>query len=273
MLHCSNYLPWEVVRKHINDFTKRMQYSGYDKMFRYHVVNGAITAYKRIQEKEELGIRPINRPKDWNRESRRKEKVEKRNNWYRNGGFDSVLFVTMTPNGELKRRYEKEIRKSGLRIKVIERAGRTLKSQLQTSNPFREKICGRVDCFVCTTSNIGNCDTEGITYKIQCEAGNCTNDIYKGESSNSGYTRGGQHLRDLHAKSVQNSPLWRHCVEKHNGQIQRFAMSITGTYRNDSMLRQISEAVQIDNVDPVHLMNTRAEWRMTRVPRASITAR
>ena len=110
-------------------------------------------------------------------------------------------------------------------------------------------------------------------YKIQCDAGNCTNDIYKGESSNSGYTRGGQHLRDLHTKSLQNSPLWRHCVEKHNGQIQRFTMSITGTYRNDSMLRQISEAVQINNVDPVHLMNTRAEWRMTRVPRASITAR
>ena len=48
-------------------------------------------------------------------------------------------------------------------------------------------------------------------------------------------------------------------------------MSVTGTFRNDSMLRQITEAVQIDNEDPRRLMNTRAEWNMTRVPRAVIT--
>ena len=43
-----------------------------------------------------------------------------------------------------------------------------------------------------------------------------------------------------------------------------------GDTGNDAMLRQISEAVQIDNVDPEKLMNTRAEWNMTRVPRATI---
>ena len=37
------------------------------------------------------------------------------------------------------------------------------------------------------------------------------------------------------------------------------------------MLRQITEAVQIDNVGARELMNTRAEWDMTRVPRAAIT--
>ena len=113
MLHCSNYLPWEVVSQHINNFMKKMQYSGYDKMFRYHVVNSAIKAYQRIREKEELGIRPVNRPKDWEKETRRKQKQEKRKNWYKDGGLDSVLFfVTMTRNSELKRRYEKEIRRS-----------------------------------------------------------------------------------------------------------------------------------------------------------------
>ena len=48
-------------------------------------------------------------------------------------------------------------------------------------------------------------------------------------------------------------------------------MNITGTFRNDAMLRQITEAVQIDDVTPRELMNTRAEWNMTRVPRALIT--
>ena len=49
-------------------------------------------------------------------------------------------------------------------------------------------------------------------------------------------------------------------------------MSVTGSYKNDTMIRQITEAVQINNMDPDSLMNDRAEWNMTRVPRTVITA-
>ena len=48
-------------------------------------------------------------------------------------------------------------------------------------------------------------------------------------------------------------------------------MSVTGTYKNDAMLRQIAEAVQINNTDTGALMNDRAEWNMTRVPRVIIS--
>ena len=47
-------------------------------------------------------------------------------------------------------------------------------------------------------------------------------------------------------------------------------MSVTGTFKDDAMLRQITEAVQIENLDPEKLMNSRTEWNMTRVPRATI---
>ena len=47
-------------------------------------------------------------------------------------------------------------------------------------------------------------------------------------------------------------------------------MKVTGTFKNDAMLRQITEAVQIESTNPDSLMNTRAEWNMTRVPRATI---
>jgi hypothetical protein len=46
-------------------------------------VNGAINAYQKIREKEDLGIRPMHRPKNWERESRRKEKEMKRKRWYK----------------------------------------------------------------------------------------------------------------------------------------------------------------------------------------------
>ena len=56
----------------------------------------------------------------------------------------------------------------------------------------------------------------------------------------------------------------------HNSRMQQFKTSVTGMFKNDVMLRQITEAVQIENVDPGRLRNTKAEWNMTRVPRATI---
>ena len=94
--------------------------------------------------------------------------------------------------------------------------------------------------------------------------------IYKGESGDSGYTKGKKQASDLNARN-EKSALWKHCRDIHNREIQEFRMKITGTFRNDPMLRQVTEAVQIDNEDPIKLMNTRAEWNMTRVPRAMIT--
>ena len=272
LLHCSRWLSWEAVLYHLNRFTLKMQYSGYKKTLRYDVKKSAINAFLKMMEKEEKGIRPINRPKSWRRAERRNQKEDKKKNWYRQGGFDSVLFVPTTPAGKLKRMYEDEIRKTGIRIKVVERTGRTLKSQLQTSDPFRPEVCGRLDCFVCTTTGKGNYQTEGITYKIGCGGEPCTKrGKYKGESAANAYTRGLRHIKDLATRDAKHSPLWRHCLTEHGGEMQTFHMSVTGTYRNDPMLRQISEAVQINNTDLDEIMNDRSEWNMTRIPRSVIT--
>ena len=271
MLHCSKDLPREEVLKHQNNFMRKMQYSGYDKTFRYTVVKSAKNAYETIRENEERGIRPMHRPKTWRRVERMAEKEEKKKIWYKRGGFDSVLFIPTTPEGKLKRMYEQVIRRSGIRVKVLERTGRTLKSQLQTSNPFKEPNCGREECFVCSTFGQGNCNTEGITYRIDCGGGNCRKSIYKGETAHNAYTRGVEHMGRLAAKDLTHSPLWRHCQEQHGGEVQTFLMSVTGTYRNDAMLRQITEAVQINNMEVGDRMNDRAEWNMTRIPRTVIT--
>ena len=75
----------------------------------------------------------------------------------------------------------------------------------------------------------------------------------------------------LAARDLNNSPLWRHCLEQHGGEVQTFLMSVTGTFKNDAMLRQITEAVQINNMEVGERMNDRAEWNMTRIPRTVIT--
>ena len=230
-----------------------------------------MNAYEQIKIREENGIRPIHRPKDWKRDERIEEKERKKRDWYKQGGFDSVLFVPSTPNAKLKKMYDYEIRNSGLRIRTVERTGRTLKSELHRSNPFKTENCGRIDCFVCTTTEKGNCRTESITYSIECMGENCTRKIYKEESASNAYTRGREHLRRLTAKDIDQSPLWRHCVDEHGGVGQQFGMSVTGSYRNDTMSRQITEAVQIERTDSNILMNDRAEWNMTSLPRNVIT--
>ena len=271
ILHCSRYIPWDTVRDHLSNFTKKMQYSGYEQSIRYDVTKSAINAYQTMMENEASDIRPINRPKDWRRIERIMSKEKKRREWYKQGGFDTVLFVPSTPKGKLKHMYESEIKKSGVRMKVIEKTGRTLKSQLQTSDPFKVGSCTSVDCFICTTSRKGNCRTESVTYEIECGGQNCMERKYKGETASNGYTRGHKHITDLAGRNVENSPLWRHCLEEHGGEVQDFQMAVTGTFRNDTMLRQIAEAVQIENAQPGTLMNNRAEWNMTPVPRSTIT--
>ena len=251
----------------------KLQYSGYDQEFRHEVAKSAINAYETIRDNEERNVRPMHRPKDWRKIERMEGKEAKRKGWYRQGGFDSVLFVPSTKDGKLKQGYQNIIRNSGFRVKVVERTGRTLKSQLQTSNPFRGDVCGRGDCFICTTSGKGNCATESVTYRINCQGEGCVKNVYKGETASNGYTRGVEHLTHLNSRNVDNSPLWRHCVLQHGGDLQSFNMSITGSYRNDAMLRQIVEAVQINNTDRDVLMNDRSEWNMTPVPRAVIMNR
>ena len=103
----------------------------------------------------------------------------------------------------------------------------------------------------------GNCNSEGITYNLKCKTECETKD--RGESSGNGYTRGDEHLTNLNNRDLRQSPLWRHCLEVHNGEVQEFEMNVTRSFKNDAMLRQITEAVQIDNTEQGRLMNTRAE--------------
>ena len=53
--------------------------------------------------------------------------------------------------------------------------------------------------------------------------------------------------------------------------MQEFGMRVTGNL-NDTMIRQITEAVKIDRTDTNILMNDRTERNMTSLPRTVIAA-
>ena len=267
MLNCSVDVPWEHVAREASNMVCRMQFSGFSTKFRYEVVDSALRAYDEIHRKVEQGERPLYRSYDWEREERDREKKEKRLGWYKRGGYDSVIFIQSTPGSELKRRFQAEVDRSGLRIRVVEKAGRSVKSALQRSDPFKSNTCDRGECLVCDTGGKGSCSKEGVNYEIVCVG--CGEGTYHGETSKNGFTRGKKHLQELDGRSA-SSVIWRHCSERHGGTIQDFTMNITGNYRNDAMLRQISEAVRINNTPREQLINNRSEWNYLQFPRVTV---
>ena len=269
MLHCSRNLPYEVKVRHINDFILRMQYSGYNKEFRYDVTKSAMKAYDNILEKDALGEKPIHRAKDWKIEERRKEKVKKKENWYKNKGSETVIFVPYTPHSQLKSIYMELIKQSKLKIKVVERSGINIRRLIHKPNANREGDCKRDDCFVCKSGGKGSCSKNSVRYDIQCEQGCKMKAIYEGETSYNAYTRGKEHANAYESKE-EKSMLWKHCVDKHESNPVEFKMNVKKSFGKDTMMRQIDEGVSIYNTQKERLMNSRSEWNIVRVPEARI---
>ena len=257
MTRCSPNLEWRDVIPHLNEAMKRVQYSGYNKQFRCEVLKSAINAYKKIKEKDRNGTQPMYRKRDWRKEEREKEKKKKRTGWFRKGGKRSVIFIPATPKSKLKKLYEDAIRKSELPISVVERSGITLKNKLQKSDPLgKAKKChNKEECMICMNGG-KSCRKEGITYEIECEE---CGDKYIGESARNGYTRGREHLNEYKNKS-KNSVLLRHAGEKHDDTSRNttYKMRITGIYKGDPTLRQVTESVKIQNSR--NIINNKCEW-------------
>ena len=160
MRNCHPDLPWKEKVARLNTFTERMRDSGYPERYRAEVIQSGLKGYEKMLEVEKTGGRPVNRLKKTNREERR-QKLQKKDTWYKEGGFSTVLFVPCTPGGILCK-HLKEIETRGRedrqwRVKIIEMGGQTLQSQLSKSNPWQGK-CSMETCFPCKRDkgSVGN---------------------------------------------------------------------------------------------------------------------
>ena len=139
------------------------------------------------------------------------EKSGKRDDWYKRGEDEAVIFVPATTGSQLQKKYQSEIRNQGYKIKVVEKTGTTLKKVLQKSNPFKQQRYGGKNCLVCKQAGRGPCNAHGVTYEIKCQG--CENKYFS-EAARNAYTRGTEHARGLE-NGDEKSALWRQCIEKH----------------------------------------------------------
>ncbi|PFX30192.1 Hemicentin-1 [Stylophora pistillata] len=151
---------------HVNHMMLRLQYSGYDRKFRKEVVRSALAAYNRLVELDANGEQPLYRPREWRALEPARERKKRRDNWFRKGDYDTVIFVPATTGSQIKRRYMIEIKATEFKIKVVEQSGTTLKAMLKKSNPFKQRRCTNADCLLCRTDRKGSCRSTGITLEL-----------------------------------------------------------------------------------------------------------
>ena len=113
-------------------------------------------------------------------EKRRKKEQKHEGEQEKESRISSVLFVPFTPHGELARRLteaEKEMEKqTGIRVKIVEKAGTKLIDMLHKADPWQGKDCGRELCLLCSTkmeTEKGmeqDCTRRNIIYETWCRS-------------------------------------------------------------------------------------------------------
>ena len=260
--NCSQELPWEVKVEHLEHLSLRLQYSGYDMKFRREIIDSGIKAYRQMEENDRQGRIPLHRTREWKRNERERMKRVKKEEWFKKGGYESLIFVPATPKAELKKKLQRKVDETDIKIKVIEKTGSTLKRSLQKTSISDKKECEDEECKICKTSKVkGLCRKEGVTYEIVCKA---CKDKYIGETGRSAWARMNEHLYEYKMRK-ESSVLWRHCKEKHESKEQEFVYQVRDVFGSDATLRQVTEAVDIRR--ECSGMNNKGEWGHTSLPR------
>ena len=262
ILNCSRRLDWEKeTAPVVSEYMLRMRMAGYNEKYRESILTNAVNIYAKKVQDEENGVRPVYRHKDWKKDERRKDKENKKKNWATKNGHIAPIFVPATPRGELAtrmRRIAEKEKKDGIHFNIVEMSGRTLKSELQKSNPTATPGCDKEDCLPCSNGRGkgGKCHASNVNYMIEClECPEQERPVYHGETSKNLYTRASQHVN---MRSQEESFMRKHEIEAHEGKTVNFGAKVTHTNR-DCMSRQIREGVGIRrSMHPV--MNSKTEW-------------
>jgi hypothetical protein len=265
LFNTSLTVPWVDKCKILDRFMLDMYHSGYNEKDRLKVIQESLVRFQKILDTQAQGGRPLHRDRKYKEMERYWDKKIKKKCWFKDKGNESPLFVPFTPGSELAIELKTALANQEIKIKIVERAGKTIKSQLQSSNPFKNDNCTRKDCVTCADPECprGVCTKSGVVYQIQCMecAAKDINRVYRGETGHTVYTRFLCH-QHLFENQSENSTLWRHSEDDHESDPDlQYSYTILKELGSDALLRQISEGVLIDKVPPSELLNSRREWR------------
>ena len=200
-------------------------------------------------------------------DERRAIKDTKKTNWYDKQRYDGVLFVDVTENSELKREVQRACKRNKMKVKVVEKMRGTVKEELQRSNPFKNRTCGRNNCVLCRLGIDIDCRTRGCVYQIKCKE--CSRK-YRGQTGRSICCRTNEHFKDFEDKK-EKTVLFEHSRLYHGSQNFDVEISILSRCFGEPTTRMITEAVLINELSDTETMNSKTEWNYVKLPRVTIT--
>ena len=136
--------------------------------------------------------------------------------------FDSpsLLFLSVTPNSEPKKKWLKIENSTDRKIKIVEKTGNTIKNVERVSISDDRK-CESEQCLICRTSKKENCRKAWDMYWVK------------------------DHIDDLKKKGY-NSVLYRHYIENtKKKEPSNFKMKIRNIFGQDATLRKVTEVITI----------------------------
>ena len=229
------------------------------------------------EEEENISKEPARFSNKENKEKVKPDVVKENKDNKKEQEIATVLFVPQTERGELANRLravEKELSKlCGNRVKIVEKAGMSLKSVLVKPNPWANIHCGRQQCLPCADEKSqGMCKFRSITYETSCRPCREVHQkekIYIGESARSAFERGNEHLNDYKVKK-EDSHMFKHFCDEHSSEVTRpeFKMRVLKCHKTP-LYRQVHEAILIAQNEPITL-NAKNEYNRCLLPRLSV---
>ena len=274
MRNTSKLLPKEVTTTLLSEFSFRMKESGYTEYFRLEVISSGMAGFKKQLQRDADGVCPLYRPKGYKESERRKKKILSKTSWYR--PYNTVMFCPPTPGStlalKLRSIVKEEEKRTGIKVKVVERAGVKLQHMLPglpeakecekkkcfmhltggKEDHLKEGAVYRGDCMTCKEVGPGsypNPDREGEVVLVgQADKRPGTKSSYWGETGRSILVRGAQHLDSLEKPEQHTDNAFvKHSKEYHNEQNVedvKFKLTLVDTYAK-AMEREVCEGVVI----------------------------
>ena len=284
--NCSPNLPWVTKAAQLTELNIQMLDAGHSQDFRDLITTRAVAKYsnslknhRKVGEGQRRMYRTREeREKQWEEQGGRPTKA----NWFRKGGYTSVINVPATSGSQLANRVEEVLQRTtlpeGCRPRVQERPGKSVLDWLTNSNTFPRESCGRAMCPWVARDEAcwEKCYQDNICYVafcLQCRAeqlqqdeNNFTEGAYIGESRKSVVTRIESHFASFRqamakqrrqlttdtndAPEETSSFMADHVREKHGGNTSQnphkdFEFHILASY-NKVLNRLVAESVWIE---------------------------
>ena len=176
----------------------------------------------------------------------------------------TVLFVEQTRDGLLAKSIREVLTRLegllGFKVKVVERAGTSLRNLMPNTNPWAGSHCTRSDCTTCNQDmeDKPDCTKRNLVYENICAdcnpeakkkgelkmVNNEVPSVYVGETARSLKERAKEHWEAFKSQD-KDSHIWKHWVLHHGAQGEtNFIMKVVQFHRS-ALSRQVGEAIRI----------------------------